>query len=777
MKRPALAICVVLAMAVSRVQADVTMLQNGVAPAADYAGCKDAWISGEQWEGGNQGKAATLAAGGKRAILMQFDLAAVPKGDTVHKAVLRLAEAGMPRAVKEGKCSSLMAHRLTHVWTESAGWKEFDRPQAAKGETRPPANWAAAGGDFDSETDFGQPTKGLIALDTMLTGAFGHIRELDVTPIVKAWLAGKHPNQGLLITSNGLATIASAEWHVPAYRPALLIDHGPPGSLPAGIPAINGQTPGKLDLDEISATPDDAAARGDYTTVRVGQNESAALRGKSTDAYVKEAVLKYPGNWGWALQCRVGGVAGDFSRTLLYFDLSELPPKASIKSARLCVFYYQPGRETRGVRFGAYRVKLPDVSRGAGFQPASLSAPGWVDSEVTFAEARQGVRWPKGGVVAATCDKPAAVATVLRGEIEEHGRKGQGAVGLEFDLTGLVRAWASGKAPNCGVLLDNRIEGGSCDIHSSRSWQFDKRPYLEITLSPGVDKRPAPIADKPAPPSGDYWVQSMREVHQRFQGRPGTLSQYGDSITITGAYLMNFAWGKKITGVVKNMTPEVKAEMEAVEKYAEMNLFREWKGPAYGNDGSTTSAWLLSNVDRWQKAMNAEAATIMFGTNDLGGLDPPQYCENLAGSCLRMVQDGTVPMLNSVPPAAGREKQAREAWLQVCSVCRGLKVPLIDYYGEALRRRPDDWNGAGPQFKGTFGKDVYAVETIISADGTHPSNPAKYANDFSAEALDRNGYTLRNYTTLRMYYQVMSKVFRSGPPGGRGSRPSARSRP
>jgi hypothetical protein len=48
-------------------------------------------------------------------------------------------------------------------------------------------------------------------------------------------------------------------------------------------------------------------------------------------------------------------------------------------------------------------------------------------------------------------------------------------------------------------------------------------------------------------------------------------------------------------------------------------------------------------------------------------------------------------------------------------------------------------------------KDVYAVPTLISAAGVHPSNLSRYQNDFSEEALGRNGFNLRNYLTLRMY--------------------------
>ena len=82
-------------------------------------------------------------------------------------------------------------------------------------------------------------------------------------------------------------------------------------------------------------------------------------------------------------------------------------------------------------------------------------------------------------------------------------------------------------------------------------------------------------------------------------------------------------------------------------------------------------------------------------------------------------------------------------------------MPLIDYYAEIMRRRPDDWNGRMDKFKDRKG---YQVLTLVSGDGTHPSNPKEYQNDFSEKALSTNGFNLRNYMTLRMYYQVMTKV-------------------
>jgi hypothetical protein len=219
------------------------------------------------------------------------------------------------------------------------------------------------------------------------------------------------------------------------------------------------------------------------------------------------------------------------------------------------------------------------------------------------------------------------------------------------------------------------------------------------------------------------------------------------------AYLASFSWGRAIEP--KNCPPDVKKEMDAITAYADRELWRTWKGAEWGNTGRMMSNWLLDNIDGWQRKMNPEVAVIMFGTNDIGRIWPPEYTENMAAALRRMMRDGTVPMLTSIPPAA--KHGHREYWLAALSIAHGLKVPLIDYYAEILRRRPDDWNGRLETFADYKG---YQVPTLISRDGTHPSNPKGYVNDFSEEALRASGYTLRNYMTLRQYHEVITKVLR-----------------
>jgi len=253
----------------------------------------------------------------------------------------------------------------------------------------------------------------------------------------------------------------------------------------------------------------------------------------------------------------------------------------------------------------------------------------------------------------------------------------------------------------------------------------------------------------------DYWIEPMRQVHARFTGTNGTLAQFGDSITITMAY-----WAP-LAGTPKNMSADVARAHSLVKGYVKPQCWRDWKGPQFGNNGSMTIRWAHQNVDQWLKRMNPEAVVIMFGSNDVGQMDAAEYETKTREVVRRCLTNGTVVLLTTMPPRSGHLDKARQFAEAARKIAREENIPLIDYFNEILKRRPADWDGSLPQFKGLPG-DEYQVPTLIARDGVHPSNPSKYINDFSEEALRTNGFSLRNYVTLIAYAEVIEKVFRKG---------------
>jgi hypothetical protein len=246
----------------------------------------------------------------------------------------------------------------------------------------------------------------------------------------------------------------------------------------------------------------------------------------------------------------------------------------------------------------------------------------------------------------------------------------------------------------------------------------------------------------------------MKQVHAKFTGNRGTLALFGDSITVSLAFWAPLEWEPKA------MNPGMARAHQIVKGFMKPECRRQWRGPAFGNEGRMTIRWAHANVDRWLQKLNPEVAVIMFGSNDVGELEAGEYEQKTRDVVRRCLTNGTVVVLTTMPPRSGRFEKSKQFAEAVRKVAREERVPLVDYFSAILERRPDDWDGALPQFKQVPG-DEYQVPTLIARDGVHPSNPRQFS-DYSEASLRHNGFALRNYLTLLAYAEVIEKVLQPG---------------
>ena len=276
---------------------------------------------------------------------------------------------------------------------------------------------------------------------------------------------------------------------------------------------------------------------------------------------------------------------------------------------------------------------------------------------------------------------------------------------------------------------------------------------LLLTALPIVLASAAVAAQAHAAGSDEAWASSMKAVHQKFKGERGTYAQFGDSITVSRAFWFGLKYARK------NASPEMSRACDVVKNYMHEDCW-DWKGPEYGSQGQMTVRWAHQNVDQWLKRLNPEVALMMFGTNDLGSLELAEYDQKTREVVQKCLDNGTILILSTIPPKHGQAEKAAAFADAVRKIAREMKVPLTDYHAEILNRRPDDWDGATDQFRQYQG---YDVPTLISRDGVHPSNPQKYVNDYSAEALRNSGFGLRSYLALMKYAEVIDKVLPKKP--------------
>ena len=247
------------------------------------------------------------------------------------------------------------------------------------------------------------------------------------------------------------------------------------------------------------------------------------------------------------------------------------------------------------------------------------------------------------------------------------------------------------------------------------------------------------------------WIESMVAVHARFKGKRGTFAHFGDSITVSRAF-----WSP-LQSEPKEMSPAAARAYRHVKEFMAADCWSRWKGPEYGNEGGMTIRWAQENIDGWLKRLNPEVALIMFGTNDLRQVGREEYKQKMGQVVRRCIKNGTVVILSTIPPRSGMLTESRRYADAAAAVARAEHVPLIDFFGEVLRRRPDDWDGSLKQFADVPG-DEYQVPTLIARDGVHPSNPRSDAGIFSEQALNRSGYGLRNYLVMLSYSRVIDRV-------------------
>jgi len=249
-------------------------------------------------------------------------------------------------------------------------------------------------------------------------------------------------------------------------------------------------------------------------------------------------------------------------------------------------------------------------------------------------------------------------------------------------------------------------------------------------------------------PEKKVWVPAMKKVHEKFTGERGVFAEFGDSITCSRAFWFTMRYH------AEKGSPEMVRAYGIVNKHMLADCW-DRKGPQHGNQGRMTIRWAHQNVDAWLKKLDPEVANIMFGTNDLNALEVDEYDTKTREVVQMCLDNGTVVILNTIPPKHGRAEKAAVFAESVRKIARDLKVPLVDYQKEILRRRPDDWDGALEKFSRHKG---YDVPTLIARDGVHPSNCKKYIGDYSAEGLKNNGFGLWNYLVLMKYADVIQEV-------------------
>jgi lysophospholipase L1-like esterase len=144
-------------------------------------------------------------------------------------------------------------------------------------------------------------------------------------------------------------------------------------------------------------------------------------------------------------------------------------------------------------------------------------------------------------------------------------------------------------------------------------------------------------------------------------------------------------------------------------------------------------------------------AVVMLGTNDATqGRTAAQYRADMTKVLDTILASNTIPIVSTIPPAKGKDELVKAYNAALAEIAREKKIPLLDYYGEIVKRRPNDWLG-----------------TLLSNDGVHPTaeqGGASQGSEPTEENLKNSGYLLRGFLSVRKIAEVKSKVLDGAAP-------------
>lgn len=434
---------------------------------------------------------------------LKFDLSAVPAGTAVTEAKMMLFHDGFCYTVS---CSSTShqfdVHRMNKAWS---------------------ATTTTANVGFDASP---------IASYTLPLNPGNRWMEWTITDTVKNWLTGVAPNYGVLVKrtpeplASGGVGVPSKESIEPSVRPKLEITYssdavdllppdilhsngaalrwtkfvGPSGAafqkyevhrsqMPSFTPSASSLLATINDVNVTTFRDTTAAPNRSFTykivansspsneqTVSLPADGQASMTiqpdtaaGKAT-MFSKWTTLTNCANYGADDDLLVGTYSNATWRSLLEFDLRQIPTGAPIQSATMSLWH--PFSVSTSATINAHRVTR--AWREGTSATAACSHDG-----ATWYEADGGVNWAnQGGDFETT---PTASVSATSGETSRWHN---------FNITSAAQKWSSGQAPNLGILLKTADEtlGAGRDIvylSDDQPTSSTLRPKLAVAYSDG----------------------------------------------------------------------------------------------------------------------------------------------------------------------------------------------------------------------------------------------------------------------------------------------------
>jgi uncharacterized repeat protein (TIGR01451 family) len=180
-------------------------------------------------------------AGDNFQSVWRFDLSSIPAGETVVSAVAVFF-------VSKNNNEPVAVYRITNTWTESA------------------ANWNNLGNSYDAGTRYG----------AFVPAANGPV-SVDVTTLVREWVEGVHPNDGLMFISEANdkeTSYTSKESGTASERPQLYVKTAVLPTMRMSTGSYLGNDSGPRPFTNLGFTPDLVLIKANNNTATIAKTST-----------------------------------------------------------------------------------------------------------------------------------------------------------------------------------------------------------------------------------------------------------------------------------------------------------------------------------------------------------------------------------------------------------------------------------------------------------------------------------------------------------------------
>ena len=451
-----------------------TLLPAGTRYEAQYDTYMSQWYPTSNYD---PAPGLVVRQGDIAATLLKFDLRSLLADTRIHAATLNLY---VYHRTNRGTLYA-KAYKVRRDWV--SGQTTWNRASDS-------VAWSSAGcNGLGTDRDE-------VAENTVLLDAENYWFSLDVTDMVREWVADPSSNRGLVIKGEGGTSVqyefASAEWEDVAFRPQLVVSWGElpptatptetrtPGPSPTLTPSLTPsltRTPGPTPTFTLTPTPSITLTPSKTPTLRLSSTPSPTEFVAATPTPIAGATRFYAladtTLNQWSPTQAMGDLPllvvrqGDIQTALLRFDLSSISAGSYVHQAVLNL--YVSHRTNAG-----YLTASVYVMRRA-----------WNESQATWQLARSGESWGGAGCNGSADRETTPVATfTLDAEECWYG----------LDLTPLVQRWVNNPGANYGLIIKG--SGGvsvEYDLGARESGNVFRRPHLYVrsaSQSPTSTTRP-----------------------------------------------------------------------------------------------------------------------------------------------------------------------------------------------------------------------------------------------------------------------------------------------